>query len=54
MALITGISSCKIGDNELIEISLRETGKPRREFLHANDMADSCVYIMQQKDFIDK
>ena len=23
------------------------TGKPLREFLHADDMADACVYLMQ-------
>ena len=24
------------------------TGSPLREFLHATDMADACVYLMQQ------
>lgn len=24
------------------------TGAPRREFLHADDMADACVYLMEQ------
>lgn len=24
------------------------TGTPRREFLHANDMADACFYLMQR------
>jgi GDP-L-fucose synthase len=23
------------------------TGKPRREFLHADDLADACFYLMQ-------
>jgi GDP-L-fucose synthase len=26
------------------------TGKPRREFLHVDDLADACVYLMQNYD----
>ncbi len=26
------------------------TGTPRREFLHSDDMADACVYLMKQED----
>jgi GDP-L-fucose synthase len=26
------------------------SGKPKREFLHADDLADACVYLMQQYD----
>lgn len=29
------------------------SGKPRREFLHSQDMADASVYIMQNVDFAD-
>ena len=29
------------------------TGKPKREFLWSEDMADACVYIMQHVDFDD-
>ena len=29
------------------------TGKPKREFLWSKDMADACVYIMENKDFSD-
>jgi len=29
------------------------TGAPRREFLWAKDMADACVFIMEQRDFKD-
>lgn len=29
------------------------TGKPRREFLWSEDMADACVYIMENRDFKD-
>lgn len=26
------------------------TGSPRREFLHVDDLADACLYLMQQYD----
>lgn len=29
------------------------TGKPRREFLWSEDMADACVFIMEQRNFQD-
>ena len=29
------------------------TGSPRREFLHVDDMADACVYLMQNFDAVD-
>ena len=29
------------------------TGKPMREFLWSEDMADACVYIMERRDFAD-
>ncbi len=29
------------------------SGKPRREFLWSEDMADACVYIMENRDFKD-
>ena len=29
------------------------TGKPRREFLYSEDMADACVHIMEQCNFAD-
>lgn len=29
------------------------TGKPRREFLHVDDMADACVYLMEKYDASD-
>lgn len=41
-----------IGINEN-SIKLWGTGTPRREFLHSDDMADACVYIMKNVDFKD-
>ncbi len=34
-------------------LSLWGTGRPMREFLWSEDMADACVYIMQKVDFDD-
>ncbi len=33
------------------KITLWGSGKPMREFLHADDMADACVYILENIDF---
>lgn len=44
-----GIS--KNGDNVRIEIW--GTGKPMREFLWSEDMADACVFLMEKRDFKD-
>lgn len=40
-------------DGSQVIIKLWGTGKPRREFLYSEDMADACVHIMQQCDFSD-
>lgn len=34
-------------------VTLWGTGTPRREFLHSDDMANACVFIMNQIDFSD-
>jgi GDP-L-fucose synthase len=33
---------------QLPEVIVWGTGTPKREFLHADDMADACVHLMQQ------
>ncbi|WP_160714423.1 GDP-L-fucose synthase [Chitinophaga solisilvae] len=33
--------------NQVPEVTLWGTGTPKREFLHADDMADACFYLMQ-------
>jgi GDP-L-fucose synthase len=38
-------------DNGKVNITLWGTGKPKREFLHSDDMADACVFIMENIDF---
>lgn len=29
------------------------TGKPRREFLYSEDMADACIFLLENRDFTD-
>ena len=36
--------------NQLDEVVIWGTGKPRREFLHANDLADACFFLMKNYD----
>jgi GDP-L-fucose synthase len=38
----------KINNNKSVEIW--GTGKPLREFLHVDDLADACVYLMNNLD----
>jgi len=33
-----------------ITVNIWGTGKPKREFLHVDDMANACVYVMNQVD----
>ncbi|NIA02825.1 MAG: NAD-dependent epimerase/dehydratase family protein, partial [Planctomycetia bacterium] len=39
--------------NNDISVKVWGTGKPRREFLFADDMADACFYLMEQYDATD-
>lgn len=34
-----------------VSINLWGTGSPYREFLHSDDMADACIYLMESIDF---
>ena len=45
-ALIRKFHEAKLSDSPAVEIW--GTGSPRREFLHVDDLADACVYLMQQ------
>jgi GDP-L-fucose synthase len=50
-ALIRKIHEAKVkGDKE---VEIWGSGKPRREFLYSEDMADACVFIMENVDFKD-
>lgn len=37
-------------ENHSPSVTLWGTGKPRREFLYVDDMADACIYLMQNYD----
>lgn len=47
-ALVRKFHTAKMTDAP--SVTLWGTGAPRREFLHADDMADACVYLMQNYD----
>lgn len=39
--------------NGVVSLALWGSGKPYREFMHVNDMADACIYIINNVDFKD-
>jgi len=43
-ALIRKFHEAKV--NGFIEVEIWGTGKPRREFLHVDDLANACLYLM--------
>ncbi|MCH8907014.1 MAG: GDP-L-fucose synthase [Candidatus Heimdallarchaeota archaeon] len=45
-ALIRKISEAK--ENKSSSITLWGTGRPRREFLHSDDLAEACIYLMNK------
>ncbi len=47
-ALIRKFHEAKMGDDRSVEVW--GTGKPRREFLYVDDLADACLYLMNNYD----
>src|SRR5579863_3666486 len=47
-ALIRKFHEAKINGDQVV--TLWGSGKPRREFLHADDLADACLFLMQKYD----
>jgi GDP-L-fucose synthase len=47
-ALMRKLHEAKIHNSEQVEVW--GTGKPRREFLHVNDLADASIYLMNKID----
>lgn len=47
-ALIRKMHEAKL--NNASEVVVWGTGTPRREFLYSNDMADACLYLMEQQE----
>ncbi len=40
-------------EREKVYVQFWGTGKPRREFLHSDDLASACLYIFENLDFTD-
>jgi GDP-L-fucose synthase len=36
-----------------VEVEIWGSGKPRREFLYSEDMADACIFLLETRDFQD-
>jgi GDP-L-fucose synthase len=49
-ALIRKFHDAKVQGNA--EVTIWGTGSPRREFLHVDDLADACVFLMEHYDQI--
>ena len=41
------------GSRPTVKVEIWGTGNPRREFLWSEDMADACVFLMENRDFRD-
>jgi len=50
-ALLRKMHEAKLNNTPKVEIW--GSGKPRREFLYSEDMADACVFLMEKVDFKD-
>lgn len=50
-ALLRKMHEAKVNNTPQVEIW--GSGKPRREFLYSEDMADACVFIMENRNFED-
>ena len=50
-ALLRKMHEAKINNEPTVEIW--GSGKPRREFLYSDDMADACVFLLENRDFKD-
>lgn len=48
-ALIRKFYEAKLNQSDSVVVW--GSGKPRREFLHSSDMAEACIYIMENIDF---
>lgn len=50
-ALLRKMHEAKLNNEPKVEIW--GSGKPRREFLYSDDMADACVFILENRDFLE-
>jgi GDP-L-fucose synthase len=52
LAVLAKYGISVVADSQ-VAINLWGTGTPYREFLHSDDMADACIYLMENIDFKD-
>jgi len=50
-ALLRKMHEAKLNNTPQVEIW--GSGKPKREFLYSEDMADACIFILENRDFSD-
>jgi len=50
-ALLRKMHEAKL--NNTAQVEIWGSGKPRREFLYSEDMADACVFLLENRDFKD-
>ncbi len=50
-ALLRKMHEAKL--NNAPQVEIWGSGKPRREFLYADDMADACLFLLESRDFKD-
>ncbi len=50
-ALLRKMHEAKVSGKK--EVEIWGSGKPRREFMYSDDMADACVFVMERVDFKD-
>ncbi len=50
-ALLRKFHAAKVAGDD--HVTIWGSGAPRREFLHVDDMADACVFVMQKAGFTD-
>ncbi len=48
-----GISRSVGQEGDAVQVEIWGSGRPMREFLWSEDMADACVFIMENRDFSD-
>jgi len=50
-ALLRKIHEAKVNNEDTVKIW--GSGRPRREFLYSEDMADACVFLLENREFMD-
>ncbi len=52
-AILDKLSQFGINNSQDVELRLWGSGNPRREFLHSDDLADACIFLMNNVEFGD-